>query len=301
MELTIKKNGVVATVDTHGAELFSYLTPSNRQVLWGGSEQSWKGRSPVLFPIVGPVPDGRTEIDGKIYYMGRHGFARDMDFEVVSHTENAVTLSACANEETLKRYPYRFRLTITHKLFDRGYGFTTSYTVKNEDDRPFGYCIGGHVGFRCPMDATDKFEDYELSWPDDECVLLFPYDASPTFKATTPELLSDSCSELKVSHSLFDMGTLFMAENTNKIITLQNPRTGRGVRMEYEDFPIMALWSKEYANAPFLCIEPWHGVPQLEVGSQLFEDKRFQIRLEPGQEKTLSYKVSVLKAYTEEE
>ena len=292
MELTLQKDGVVARADTHGAELFSYCLPNGRQVLWGGSEKSWPGRSPVLFPIVGPVPGNRIEIDGELRQMRRHGFARDMEYQVAEQTQESVTFTACANEETLERYPYRFRISVTHRLEKAG--FTTSYTVKNEDERPLGYCIGGHVGFVCPMAADDRFEDYQLSWPDAECVLLFPYDVGPTPRATAPELVAESCTGLPVSHKLFDQGPLFLAEVPNKIITLQNPRTGIGVRMEYEGFPVMALWSKEYANAPFLCIEPWHGVPQLEIGRQRFEDKRFMIHLNPGEEKTLSYRVTVL-------
>ena len=291
MQITLTRGGVTATVDTHGGELFSYLTGTGRQVLWGGSDKSWPGRSPVLFPIVGAVPDNRIEIDGKISAMHRHGFAREMEFEVAGQSADRVTLVLRANEQTLAVYPYHFALSVTHALTD--HGFTTTYAVTSEDTRPFGYCIGGHVGFCCPME-NDDFDEYELSWPDKECVLLFPYDPSPRPTPVMPELLADSVSELSVSHQLFDLGTLCMAEPANKIITLQNPRTGAGVRMEYDGFPILALWSKEYAGAPFLCIEPWHGVPQLEVGSQQFEDKRFLIHLAPGETRELSYHVTVL-------
>lgn len=296
MQITLTRGGVTATADTHGGELFSYLTSSGRQVLWGGSEKSWSGRSPVLFPIVGAVPNNRIEIAGKTVSMNQHGFARNMEFEVLTQTEDSVTLLLRAAESTLAVYPYRFELAVTHAL--TAHGYTTSYTVTNRDEQPFGYCIGGHVGFCCPME-NDKFEEYELSWPDKECVLLFPYDVSPQPSPLIPELLADSVSELAVNHELFDLGTLFMAEPTNKIITLQNPRTGAGVRMEYDGFPILALWSKEYAGAPFICIEPWHGVPQLEVGNQRFEDKRFLIHLDPGESRTLSYQVTVLGSTTE--
>ncbi|MEG1932164.1 MAG: hypothetical protein RR075_03535 [Pygmaiobacter sp.] len=110
----------------------------------------------------------------------------------------------------------------------------------------------------------------------------------------------DSCRELDVSHALFDLGTLLMLQPQNSIITLQNPKSGVGVRMEYEGFPVLALWSKEYANAPFLCIEPWHGVPDLVGETGRMEDKRFMMSLAPGEEKLLSYTVTVLERSQED-
>lgn len=297
MEIKLQKNGVTALADTKGGELYSYLTPAGRQVLWGGSERSWRGRSPVLFPIVGAVHGNRTEIDGQQVEMRQHGFARNMEFAVSAQTDDSVTFVLTDTAETRAVYPYHFSLFVTHTLTDAG--FSTTYTVTNEDKREFGYCIGGHVGLCCPME-NDHFEDYELSWPDKECMLLFPYRQQEIPSAVKPELLTDSINELPISHQLFDLGTLFLAEPLNKIITLQNPRTGTGVRMEYDGFPVLALWSKEYAGAPFVCIEPWHGVPQLEGGSSKFEDKRFLIRLPAGESRSLSYHLTVLSSSGEE-
>ena len=298
MEITLTKGCVTARADSHGAELFSYLAEDGRQVLWGGSEASWTGRSPVLFPMVGALADNTTRIGGKPYSMRQHGFARHLDYEVAEQTAESVTFAARASEETRAVYPFEFALFITHSLTK--HGFTTSYRVENTGDVPMPYCIGGHTGFCCPM-AGGNFEDFEISWPDKECVLLMPYSRAAAPQPIKAELLSDSVSELRVEHSLFDLGTLFLMQPQNSIITLQNPKTGIGVRMEYEGFPVLAMWSKEFANAPFICLEPWHGMPDMDGESGEFEAKHFSITLAPGESRTHSYEVTVLGKFAEEE
>lgn len=298
MEITLTKGCVTARADSHGAELFSYIAEDGRQVLWGGSETSWPGRSPVLFPIVGAVANNSTRICGTPYPLTQHGFARHLDYEIAEQSEDSVTFMARANEETRAAYPFEFALFITHKLTT--HGFITSYRVENTGDVPMHYCIGGHTGFCCPM-ADGNFEDFEISWPDKECVLLMPYSCSATPQPIKAELLFDSSSEFAVEHSLFDLGTLFLMQPQNSIITLQNPKTGIGVRMEYEGFPVLAMWSKEFANAPFICLEPWHGMPDMDGENGVFEEKHFSIALAPGESRTHSYEVTVLGKFAEEE
>ncbi|MEG1932098.1 MAG: aldose 1-epimerase family protein, partial [Pygmaiobacter sp.] len=106
MEIILKKDGVTALADTHGAELHSYLLATGREVLWGGSAESWKGRSPVLFPIVGTLAKNQTTIGGKCYSMKSHGFARNLEFEVAQQTESSVTFVLRADNETRAQYPF---------------------------------------------------------------------------------------------------------------------------------------------------------------------------------------------------
>mgnify|MGYP001165784531 CR=1 FL=1 len=42
-----------------------------------------KRHSPVLFPIVGSVWENEYRIDGATYNLTQHGFARDMNFELI--------------------------------------------------------------------------------------------------------------------------------------------------------------------------------------------------------------------------
>ena len=82
--MTILSNAVLTVeVSGHGAELQS-IRKNDVEYLWQGDPAYWGRRSPVLFPIVGSVWEKKYRVDGKEYELGQHGFARDMDFELVS-------------------------------------------------------------------------------------------------------------------------------------------------------------------------------------------------------------------------
>ena len=81
-------NGILTIeVSSHGAELSS-LKCGDTEYLWQADPAYWKRHSPVLFPIVGSLWNGKCRIGGKEFEMSQHGFARDMDFTLVSKTDN---------------------------------------------------------------------------------------------------------------------------------------------------------------------------------------------------------------------
>ena len=69
-------------ISNHGAELKSAVKDSF-EYMWCADEKYWARTSPVLFPIVGSLKDKSYKLDGKVYQMNQHGFARDCEFEDV--------------------------------------------------------------------------------------------------------------------------------------------------------------------------------------------------------------------------
>ena len=67
------------SVNEKGAELVSIKFNGEEKIHNG--KEFWNRHSPVLFPIVGKLKDGKTLIDGVEYEMEQHGFARNMNFE----------------------------------------------------------------------------------------------------------------------------------------------------------------------------------------------------------------------------
>lgn len=106
-----------------GAELTSILKDGNEMLFDG--KTFWNRQSPILFPIVGQIKEGKTQIEGKIYEMSQHGFARDMEFQEIE--ENHYILKY--NEQTLKKYPYKFELHVIYKIV--GDALQVTYEVKN--------------------------------------------------------------------------------------------------------------------------------------------------------------------------
>lgn len=79
MEQTLSNKLLTVTASSVGAELQSIRSNlTGHEYLLQGDPFYWKRRSPILFPIVGTV------WDGKEYAMNQHGFARDMNSATVA-------------------------------------------------------------------------------------------------------------------------------------------------------------------------------------------------------------------------
>ena len=81
---TLKNTQISIEVDTLGAELKSLKKiTTGTEYMWDAKPEYWKRTSPVLFPIVGSLNNGSYRYEGKEYPMSQHGFARDMEFELL--------------------------------------------------------------------------------------------------------------------------------------------------------------------------------------------------------------------------
>lgn len=91
-EKTVLENGdLLVEINRFGAELARiYDKTHQREVLWEGKPEIWGRHAPILFPFVGKCYEDRYYYEGKAYPMTSHGFARDMEFTLVSQTEEEV-------------------------------------------------------------------------------------------------------------------------------------------------------------------------------------------------------------------
>ena len=93
MEIKLENESLELTINSFGAELKSITgKQTGTQYLWDADEKYWKRSAPVLFPFVGSLKDKKFTVDGTDYPMGQHGFARDMEFELVSQTNQMMRL-----------------------------------------------------------------------------------------------------------------------------------------------------------------------------------------------------------------
>lgn len=288
MKLELARGGWRGAVDTHGGELVSWRDEDGTEYLWNGDPAYWKGRNPVLFPIVGGLKGGQVGFEGRTYQMSRHGFARDCQFVPTEQGEDHVVLELRENAETLSRYPYPFALRVRHQLLDQG--FTTTFEVENTGDSPMPFCIGAHTAFRCPLAPEERFEDYDIVFDQPEegnTLLLTP---EGTIRPGQTEPILRGTDRFALDRTLFArLDTVIFQGLRSRSVRLLNRNTGRGVRMDFDGFPMVAFWTK--GDAPFICLEPWHGCAALEDESGDFLDKPMCIRLSPGEKKTLSYTV----------
>ena len=292
MELELKRGGCTARIATLGGELVSYRDEAGLEYIWQGDPAYWSGRNPLLFPIVGGLKDGKIHMEGREVAMARHGFARRREFALTGRGEDWAELALEADEETLAVYPYPFRLTVRQQLIPGG--FSTAVTVANPGQTNLPFCLGAHTAFRCPLEAGEAFEDYELVFNRPEtCPTLVPEGGMLDFTRTLPCL--EGTDTLPLSYRWFDeLDTLVFQGLASHRVCLRSKKSGKGVRMDFTGFPVLALWSTPGKQAPYLCIEPWHGLPAAAGEGPELRDKTHCILLPPGERRTLRYQVETL-------
>ena len=85
-------------IDTKGAELQSIIHKDfGLEYIWSGDPKFWGKKIPVLFPIVGTLKNNSYQYNGNTYQLGRHGFARDMDFEITE--QNKESIATCRSRQ----------------------------------------------------------------------------------------------------------------------------------------------------------------------------------------------------------
>ena len=87
-------------------------------------------------------------MNGREYEMGQHGFARDMDFRLVSEREDEMWFELKSSPETLAKYPYKFTLRIGYRL--EANKIHVMWEVSGDDSQTMWFQIGAHPAFYLP-------------------------------------------------------------------------------------------------------------------------------------------------------
>ena len=164
---TLENSRLRLTVDSLGAQMTSLQTLDGREYLWQGDPRYWCDRAPVLFPFVGRLTGNSYRYGGQVYSMGIHGFAAHQDFSCLCPKPNRLVLQLTDNGETREQYPFAFSLNIIYELIDNRVQVT--YQVENSGTGILPFGIGGHPGFRVPLEEGEQFDDYVF---DQDAVIL---------------------------------------------------------------------------------------------------------------------------------
>ena len=269
----------------HGAELTSIKVDGieklhqGNEVLDENGKAYWGRHAPILFPIVGKLKDNKTKINGNIYEMTQHGFARDMDFEDLGNNKYLLK----SNSETLKKYPFKFELYIEYKINQNE--LTTEYTVINKDEKDMLFGLGGHPAFIC--DYSTGY--YELKFDKKEDNIEFYKLQDGLIKTEPiPSILEDN--KIKLDEDIFNEDAIIMKNiNSNKIVLNNARENKKELEFNFEGFPYLAIWSKK--GAPFVCIEPWQNHTDSVNSNGKFEEKENILKLKKEEKFNCKYKV----------
>lgn len=278
MNYQITNGKLKVTVDSLGAELVS-VEKDGTEYLWNGDAAYWPERSPLLFPFVGRFTEGKYLLDGREYEMDIHGFARKMQFETVGKGQAWIAMELRDTPETMRMYPYHFSLQVTYRL-ERD-EIKTEYRVQNQSDRVMYFGIGGHPGFRVPLEEGLEFRDYFLEFshvcrPD-----RVGHTSACFVSGENREFSLKDGRYLPLRHDMFDDDAIVL-QNMARCVTLKSEKGTRSVRVSYPDMRYLGLWHAPKTEAPYLCIEPWMSLPSRQGIVEDFACKNDLIRLKPG-------------------
>jgi galactose mutarotase-like enzyme len=271
MTSTISNGLIKAVIHHKGAELQS-LTYGDSEYLWEGDPHWWGKHAPILFPVVGSLKEGKFNHGGSEYKLNRHGFARDMVFDVVDQSSEQIVFELRSGSETLNFYPFQFSLQVSYKTQNNN--LITTYQVVNSGSEQMYFSIGAHPAFA----LKDRFENYSLQF--DPAVDL-------RFNLLQEGLLSNESAPLKTTsgllplhQNLFDNDALVFRQSTIRGVTINHLGKPR-LTVEFPEFPDLGVWT--VSGAAFICIEPWFGYSDTVDFKGDLSDKAGIIALGTGQ------------------
>ena len=297
MIYSLENSEIKIEVNSFGAELKSLVLLEDKlEYLWQGNPDFWNRSSPVLFPIVGKLLDNTYTFNNKQYSMSQHGFARDKEFLLVKQNKNSLKFLLKSDDKSFEIYPFSFELYISYEIKNRK--LKVSYDVLNKSEDKMYFSIGAHPAFNWPLtqDKNESQEDYyfEFEALEDDTLQRLPLLENGISSSKEDVIMENK--KLAISKSTFKKDALiFKTESkTNKLntIKLKNSKNDKFIQMDFEGFSHLGLWSKP-SGAPFVCIEPWHGIADFIEHNQKLEDKEGIIKLEKDDTFSSSYFISI--------
>lgn len=286
----LKNERISVQIHSFGAELKSLKKLSTQtEYMWKADPAFWGRTSPVLFPFVGGVNNKEYRTKGQTYSMGQHGFARDMEFQLLSESEDEIWFVLNSNEETWKKYPYDFVLKLGYRLLSEGVEICWQVENPGAEDLPFS--IGGHPAFNCPIEEGKKQTDY-IIWFDRDDKVVSTRLGSTGLATETEDTYMLQNGILPVTEDLFDKDALVIEHHQAKKVALCD-KDGNAYLTVSMEAPLFGVWSPPKKNAPFICIEPWYGRCDREGFTGDLKEREWGNMIAPGEVWKASYLITV--------
>lgn len=257
MKHSISNNHFQVDVLAKGTEISSIKSlKTGKEYMWNANPKIWGSHAPVLFPAIGSFKNGECQIDGKTYKIPKHGFIRHNESIVLkSQTNNELNFQLDYSEQTLSIYPYKFQFNIIFKLVDNQ--LIVSHKVRNLDTQPMHFHLGGHPGFKCPINDGEVYEDYYLEFEQTENADTTLLSKNGLISDKTRPILVNT-KILPLHKDLFNNDALIFKDLKSRKVSLKSHKSNQVLTVSFPDFNYLGIWAKP--NAPFVCIEPWLGI-----------------------------------------
>ncbi|MGX7091647.1 aldose 1-epimerase family protein [Hutsoniella sourekii] len=272
--IELKNDHLTVKISRMGAELQSiYDNDAAYEYLWQGDPDYWGRRAPNLFPIAGNLKDGRYQYQGQSYLLGRHGFARDLEFDVQSVTDSTASFNLKSTPETMKVYPFEFSLQINYVLYDNK--LSVSYEILNPSlDEPLYYSIGAHPAFNVSLQEGEEepdFKDLYVKFDPETLYLRLPLNDQGLINKNRQSYTNIGLKQ--VAHEDFKADTFIYQLPQTTEVSLVDQANQVEINFSHNNMDFIGIWTPYPKLAGFLCIEPWSGIADSKDASGHLEDK----------------------------
>jgi galactose mutarotase-like enzyme len=271
MYYIIENDYLRVTIASLGAEVISVVDKETEKELWWNADPAyWAGHSPILFPACGGLWNGEYKYKGNAYKLVKHGFVRTMEFKPTDQEQYAaMSFVVQETEETKKQYPFDFSLTISYAL--NGKTLTCNASVANpSESEVLYYQIGGHPAIMLP-DFKEDADVVGYMRPGASSVYT-PHGAQESI--TVVRASEQGCfggeryyvpqteeGLIPISVDTFSNEALIFDKNQVKEITLlRTDKTTEICRIKH-GAPVLLIWQMTGLLCPYVCVEPWYGMP----------------------------------------
>jgi galactose mutarotase-like enzyme len=277
-EFIISNASLSVKIKRTGAQLCSVIDQNKTEFMWQGGE-IWPRHAPNLFPIVGSLLDHEYMYNGETISLRHHGFARDLEFDLLHQSKHSACFVLQESEDTLPSYPFKFTLLITFRL--RKNRLKQIFRVLNTDDKPIPVSFGGHPAFNAG--PIDEFQIELNAQEDPPHLLQGPYISQQTIAVQHHKTI-------QLNRTIFDKDALVFQDVKSSKAILKHQKSDYRVEVDYTDFAHLGIWAKP--GADFVCIEPWQGLADLVGHNKKIEDKKGIVWVQPGEEVEKSFSMT---------
>ncbi|GHA33411.1 hypothetical protein GCM10007103_13700 [Salinimicrobium marinum] len=287
---TIENQLLSVGVKPGGAELCSIKNVrSGTEYIWQADPEIWSSHAPNLFPVIGVLKEGSYYYNSEKYSMPKHGFIRhNENIRLIEKTDNKLSFQFEYSEESLKIYPFKFQFEVS--FFLNNNILAVSHEIRNLDEKPLYFSLGGHPAFNAPLYEGETYEDYYLEFDQKQDLNTYLLSENGLVSHKTAVVIKND-DKIQLHRNLFDHDALIFKDILSKKVTLKSKKSGAILTVRYEDFNNLGVWAKP--KAPFVCIEPWLGIADVEGTKKDLKTKEGIIELMPSKKFDASYSIEI--------
>ncbi len=177
VNITLSIDDSLAEISTQGG-LVKRFTVAKKDILYRQRKITTpaglknRGGIPILFPNADPIT-----LPSKEFNLSQHGFARDKIWQIEKIEKDNCVLSLTADKQTLKQYPFKFRLILSIGLKKGEMNYDLEI-INQERQKILPISPGLHPYFSLPIDQRQsikvdipKLNLKTFNW---DSILMFP-------------------------------------------------------------------------------------------------------------------------------